>query len=52
MLASELTVIGKIAVSACRENDTSISLDELVGDLQRTCTSTAYTYIYAIEVSQ
>jgi hypothetical protein len=51
MLASELTVVGKIAVSACRDSDTSINLDELVGDLRRTCTSTAYTYIYAIEVS-
>ena len=51
MLASELAVVGKIAVSACRDSDTSIGLDELVGDLRRTCTSTAYTYIYAIEVS-
>ena len=50
MLASELTVVGKIAVSACRDTDTSIGLDELVGDLRRTCTATAYTYIYAIEV--
>jgi hypothetical protein len=51
MLASELTVVGKIAVSTCRDSDTSIGLDELVSDLRRTCTSTAYTYIYAIEVS-
>jgi hypothetical protein len=51
MLASELSVVGKIAVSACRDVDTSIGLDELVGDLRRTCTATAYTYIYAIEVS-
>lgn len=43
MLASELSVIGKIAVSACRGSDTAISLSELVGDLTRTCTSTAYT---------
>ena len=50
MLASELTVVGKIAVSACRDDDTSIGLEELVGDLRRTCTSTSYTYIYAIEV--
>jgi hypothetical protein len=52
MLASELAVVGKIAVSACHEKDTAISLDELVGDLRRTCTSTAYTYIYALEVSR
>ena len=51
MLSSELACIGKIAVSACNENDTSISLEELVADLRRTCTSTAYTYIYTLEVS-
>ncbi|KAG7365368.1 TH1 protein [Nitzschia inconspicua] len=50
MLASELAVIGKISISACRDNDTSISLNELVKDLRRTCTSTAYTYMYAMEV--
>lgn len=43
MLASELSVIGKIAVSACHDHDTSISLNELTGDLRRLCTSTAYT---------
>jgi hypothetical protein len=43
MLASELSVIGKIAVSACKGTDTSIPLEDLVGDLKRTCTSTAYT---------
>eukprot|EP00980_Cylindrotheca_fusiformis_P009116 scaffold1984_cov99-Cylindrotheca_fusiformis.AAC.1 len=51
MLASELAVVGKIAVSPCHEKDTAISLHELVSDLRRTCTSTAYTYIYALEVS-
>jgi hypothetical protein len=50
MLTSELAVVGKIAVSACHDSDTSITLPELVGDLRRTCTSTAYTYLYAIEV--
>jgi len=50
MLASELAVIGKISVSACYDHDTSISLNELVGDLRRTCTSAAYTYMYALEV--
>jgi hypothetical protein len=43
MLGSELSVIGKIAVSSCKGADTSISIGELVSDLQRTCTSTAYT---------
>ena len=50
MLSSELAVVGRIAVSACRERDTSIGLEELVNDLRRTCTSTSYTYIYALEV--
>lgn len=52
MLAAELGVVGKIAVSACHDQDTAISLDELVNDLRRTCTSTAYTYIYAFEVGR
>ena len=46
MLASELAVIGKISVSACHDHDTSISLNELVGDLRRICTSTSYTCKY------
>ena len=50
MLSSELSVIGKIAVSSCRKKDTSIHLDELVQDLARSCTSTSYTYIFAVEV--
>lgn len=50
MLASELAVIGKISVSACHDHDTSISLNELVGDLRRICTSTSYTYLYGFEV--
>ena len=51
MLASEITIIGKIALTACHSVDTSIGLNELIRDLKRTCTSTAYTYIHAIEVS-
>ena len=47
MLASELAVIGKISVSSCHDHDTSISLNELVGDLRRICTSTSYTCKYA-----
>ena len=46
MLASELAVIGKISVSSCHDHDTSISLNELVGDLRRICTSTSYTCKY------
>jgi hypothetical protein len=43
MLESELSVMGKIAVSACHDRETSISLDELVGNLRRSSTGTAYT---------
>ena len=43
MFESELSVLGKIAVSACVEKDTSISLNELVGNLGRSSTGTAYT---------
>jgi len=50
MLQSELAVVGKAAISASSEMDTSIGLDELVNDLRRTCTATAFTYLYSIEV--
>lgn len=43
MLASEVQVIGKIAVTSCKGADTSIPLEDLVDDLKRTCASTAYT---------
>jgi hypothetical protein len=43
MFASELAVIGKLSITPCQDHDTSISLNELVKDLRRTCTSTAYT---------
>jgi TH1 protein len=51
MLASELAVIGKISISACQDHDTAISLNELVKDLRRTCTSTAYTCMCTILLS-
>jgi hypothetical protein len=50
MLLSELTVIGKLAVSAGGDSTTSIGLEELISDLRRTCTSTSYTYLYSLEV--
>jgi hypothetical protein len=43
MLASELAVIGKLSISTCQDHDAFISLNELAKDLERTCTSTAYT---------
>ena len=50
MLQSELAVVGKTSVSASSDVDTSIGLEELVNDLRRTCTATAFTYLYSIEV--
>lgn len=52
MLASELAAVGKIAVSLCQEKDCTIHLEDLVNGLRRICNSTAYTYIFALEVSQ
>jgi len=56
MLASELTIAGKIAVdgyseevSACVDKSKG-QMGSLVADLRRTCTSTSYTYLYATEV--
>ena len=50
MLQSELSVIGKLAVSAGSDVITSIGVDDLVNDLRRACTSTSYTYLYSLEV--
>ncbi|CAB9516905.1 TH1 protein [Seminavis robusta] len=50
MLQSELTIVGKTAISAANDVDTSIGLEELVSDLHRTCTATAFTYLYSLEV--
>ena len=50
MLASEITVVGKMAFGASSDIDTTMGMTELVEDLKRTCTSTSYTYLYAMEV--
>jgi hypothetical protein len=51
MLASEFAVVAAAAASgASSTQDSSIGMEELVEDLRRTCTSTSYTYLYAIEV--
>lgn len=50
MLQSELAVVGKASISASSDVDTAIGLEELVNDLRRTCTATAFTYLYSIEV--
>lgn len=43
MLSSELSVVGRIAVSACKHDSSSITLEELSRDLLRACSSTGYT---------
>ena len=48
MLQSELSAIGRLSVSA--GSDMSIGFTELVQDLERACTSTSYTYLYALEM--
>ena len=50
MLASEITVVGKMAFGASSDLDTTMGMTELVDDLKRTCTSTSYTYLYSMEV--
>mmetsp|Transcript_4031 Transcript_4031/g.6045 ORF Transcript_4031/g.6045 Transcript_4031/m.6045 type:complete len:774 (+) Transcript_4031:236-2557(+) len=55
MLAAELTVVGKLAVggngeSGAKSDDGSTGIDSILADLKRTCSSTSYTYLYAIEV--
>ena len=55
MLSSELSFLGEMAVggdSAFGENADakSMGVKAIVDDLRRTCTSTSYTYIYAMEV--
>jgi hypothetical protein len=50
MLLSELSVIGKCAVSAEYDSESSVGLDDLVNDLQRACSFTSYTYLYSVEL--
>ena len=48
MLKSELTSIGRMAVSA--GSDMSVGINELVKELEKTCTSKSFTYLYSLEV--
>ena len=67
MLVSELCRMGNTAVNGNifdaekklltdfqtdNDEEWNIDIDTLVRDLKRTCTSTAYTYIYSVEVSK
>lgn len=51
MLGSEFVVIGNLSTSASSVTETSVDLSQIVEDLRRACTSTSYTYLYAVEVS-
>lgn len=56
MLQSELTIAAKIAVDGYTKevvdsiDTTKGPMGSLIADLRRTCTSTSYTYLYAMEV--
>ncbi|KAL3769474.1 hypothetical protein ACHAWU_008883 [Discostella pseudostelligera] len=57
MLQSELTITAKLSVDGYRRDIINDAMDatkgpmgSLVADLRRTCTSTSYTYLYAMEV--
>ena len=66
MLASELSILGKIAVGGVldsndhdgiqnsnnkKDSEAFNDIDELVSNFKRICTSNAYTYFYAMQVS-
>lgn len=50
MLLSELSAIGKLAVSAGSESSSNEGIEEIVADLRRACTATSYTYLYTLEL--
>jgi hypothetical protein len=50
MLLSELTVIGKVAMSAGSDSLSANGLIELTDDLRRASSSTSYTYLYSVEM--
>ena len=51
MLASELTIIGKMSAGVSVEtSDENETIQKLMGDLRRMCTSDSHTYLYATEL--
>lgn len=54
MLSSELTLLAKLAINGGKDTTAELELvdcaDTIVNDLKRQSTTTAYTYIYAIEL--
>lgn len=51
MLGSEFAVVSNLRTSASSDMEASMDMSQIVEDLRRTCTSTCYTYLYAVEVS-
>jgi len=55
MLASELSIIGKIAIGGeldqnCGKDISSFNIGNMVSDFKRVCNSTSYTHLHALEV--
>lgn len=50
MLQSELSIIGRVAISSSSDSVSATGIDELLNDLRRACSSTSYTYLYSLEV--
>lgn len=50
MLTSELEFLGMVGVGDSGEDESPDSLEGVISDLRRTCTSTSYTYVYSREV--
>lgn len=50
MLLSEISVIGKLALSAGCDTAGAVALQEVLDDLRRACSSTSYTYLYSVEL--
>jgi hypothetical protein len=51
MLGSEFVVVGNLSTSVSSVTETAMDLSQIVEDLRRACTSTSYTYLYGVEVS-
>lgn len=51
MLGSEFAAVSNLSASASIDMEASIDMSQIVEDLRRACTSTSYTYLYAVEVS-
>ena len=50
MLVSELSVVGRLAVSAGPDITVATEFEERKKDLRKSCQSTAYTYFYTVQI--